>query len=64
MTLEEVLNAQNGNGSFNEKTLSLDDPADQQRLVQWMTQGRVRAVHSREATLEEVFIEIAGVRPA
>jgi len=64
VTLEEVLNAQNGNGSFNEKTLSLDDPADQQRLVQWMTQGRVRAVHSREATLEEVFIEIAGVRPA
>ncbi len=64
VTLEEVLNVQNGNGTFNEKTLSLDDPADQQRLVQWMTQGRVRAVHSREATLEEVFIEIAGVRPA
>ncbi len=64
VTLEEVLNAQNGNGPFDEKTLSLDDPADQQRLVQWMTQGRVRAVHSREATLEEVFIEIAGVRPA
>jgi ABC-2 type transport system ATP-binding protein len=44
--------------------LSLDDPADQQQLAQWMNQGKVRAVHSREATLEEVFIEIAGVRPA
>ena len=64
VTLEEVLNAQNGNGPFNEMTLSLDDPADQQQLAQWMTQGKVRAVHSREATLEEVFIEVAGVRPA
>ena len=40
------------------------DLADQQRLAQWMAQGKVRAVHSREATLEEVFIEIAGVHPA
>src|SRR5947209_11861067 len=46
VTLEDVLNAQNGNGPFNEMTLSLDDVADQQRLVQWMNQGRVRAVHS------------------
>lgn len=45
-------------------TISMDDPADQARLAQWMAAGRVRAVHSREATLEEVFLEIAGVRPA
>ena len=64
VTLEEVLHAHNGNEPFNEMTLSLDDPADQQRLAQWMAQGKVRALHSREATLEEVFIEIAGVRPA
>ncbi len=64
VTLEEVLHTQNGNGPFNETTLSLDDPTDQQKLAQWMAQGKVRAVHSREATLEEVFIEIAGVRPA
>jgi ABC-2 type transport system ATP-binding protein len=43
-------------------TLRMDDPADQARLTHWMAQGQVRAIHSREATLEEVFIEIAGVR--
>lgn len=61
VTLEE---GQNGNCSLCEKTLSLDDPLDQQRLSEWIAQGKVRAVHSREATLEEVFIEVAGVRPA
>jgi ABC-2 type transport system ATP-binding protein len=64
VTLEEVLHAQNGYGPFTEMTLSLDDPADQQRLAQWMAQGKVRAVHSREATLEEVFIKVAGIRLA
>jgi ABC-2 type transport system ATP-binding protein len=64
VTLEEVLHAQNGDGPSNETTLSLDDPADQQRLAQWMAQGKVRAVHSREATLEEVFIEVAGIHLA
>jgi len=62
--LEEDALAPNGNGPFSETTLSLDNPADQQRLSQWMAQGKIRAVHSREATLEEVFIELAGVRPA
>ena len=61
VTLEE---GQNSNCSLSEKTLSLDDPLDQQRLSEWIAQGKVRAVHSREATLEEVFIEVAGVRPA
>jgi ABC-2 type transport system ATP-binding protein len=42
----------------------MDDPIDQARLAQWMAAGQVRAVHSREATLEEVFLEVAGVRPA
>ncbi len=54
------LHASNGNEPYSEKTLSLDDPADQQQLAQ----GKIRAVHSREATLEEVFVELAGVRPA
>ncbi len=45
-------------------TLSMDDPADQARLTEWMAQGRVRSVHSQEATLEEVFIAVAGIRPA
>jgi ABC-2 type transport system ATP-binding protein len=64
LTLDADPHAQNGGSPLTETTLSLDDPADQQRLIQWMTQGKVRAIHSREATLEEVFIEVAGVRPA
>jgi ABC-2 type transport system ATP-binding protein len=54
----------NGNHSLNEVTLSMDNPADQAKLAEWMASSQVRAVHSREATLEEVFIEVAGVRPA
>jgi ABC-2 type transport system ATP-binding protein len=56
--------SQNGSAALNEVTLSIDNPADQAKLAQWMAAGQVRAVHSREATLEEVFIEVAGVRPA
>jgi ABC-2 type transport system ATP-binding protein len=55
---------QDGSGPLNDVTLSMDDPADQAKLEEWMEAGRVRAVHSREATLEEVFIEVAGIRPA
>jgi ABC-2 type transport system ATP-binding protein len=64
VTLAGDPDSQNGNGSLSEMALSLDDPADQQRLANWMAQDKVRAIHSREATLEEVFIEVAGVRPA
>ena len=56
--------AQNGSGTLQEMMLSIDDPLDQEKLARWMAQGKVRAVHSREATLEDVFIEVAGVRPA
>jgi ABC-2 type transport system ATP-binding protein len=45
-------------------TLGMDNPADQAQLAEWMATNRVRALHSREATLEEVFLEIAGVRLA
>jgi ABC-2 type transport system ATP-binding protein len=64
VTLAGDSGSQNGNSALCEMTLSLDDPADQQRLATWMAQDKVRAIHSREATLEEVFIEVAGVRPA
>jgi ABC-2 type transport system ATP-binding protein len=64
VTLAGDQGSQNGNGALREMSLSLDDPADQQRLATWMAQDKVRAIHSREATLEEVFIEVAGVRPA
>ena len=64
VTLVNEQPGQNGNSPLNEVTLSMDDPADQAKLAEWMASSQVRAVHSREATLEEVFIEVAGVRPA
>lgn len=63
VTLNADSQGQNGNSPLSEVTLSIDDPTDQARLAQWMAQGKVRAVHSHEATLEEVFIEVAGIRP-
>jgi ABC-2 type transport system ATP-binding protein len=64
ITLASDAQPHNGSEPFNETTLSLDNFTDQQKLAQWMAQGKVLAMHSREATLEEVFIEVAGVRPA
>ena len=43
-----------------EEALSLDDPADAQKLATWMADGRVLTLHSQEGTLEDVFIGIAG----
>ncbi|WP_207229286.1 hypothetical protein [Ktedonosporobacter rubrisoli] len=51
-------------GQLSEITLSMDNQHDQLRLTQWLAQDCVRATHSQEATLEEVFLEVAGVRPA
>ena len=64
VTLASDAQAHNGAESFNETTINPDNPADQQKLAQWMAQSKVLAIHSREATLEEVFIEVAGVRPS
>ena len=52
------------NGSLRKLMINMDNPTDQAQFAQLMAQGKVRAVHSQEATLEEVFIEVAGVRPA
>lgn len=52
---------QNGAAALSEKTLRIDDPGDQAQLAQWLQLGKVRAVHSNEATLEEVFMDVAGV---
>ena len=60
VTLTEELT----NQPLREVTLQMNDSADQQQLAQWMAQGKVLAIHSHEATLEEVFIEVAGVQPA
>jgi ABC-2 type transport system ATP-binding protein len=43
-----------------EHTVGLDDPQDAERLQTWMAEGRVLTVHSREGTLEDVFINLAG----
>ena len=43
-----------------ERTVSLDNPDDAALLQSWMEADRVMTIHSREATLEEVFIQIAG----
>ena len=63
-SLTVTLAGEADNGSLTEITLGMDNAADQARLTQLIAQGKVQAVHSQEATLEEVFIEIAGVRPA
>jgi ABC-2 type transport system ATP-binding protein len=62
VTLASQQPGQNENSPLTEVALSMDDPADQAKLAAWMAAGQVRAVHSREASLEEVFIEMAGVR--
>ena len=64
VTLASDAPAQNGAEPFTEMTLHLDHPGDSEKLAQWMAQGKMLAVHSREATLEEVFIKVAGIRPA
>ncbi len=64
VTLTNALQAGEEQQSLQELALHLDSAADQERLCQWMAQGRVRAIHSQEASLEEVFIKIAGIRPA
>ncbi|HEY7415288.1 MAG TPA: ABC transporter ATP-binding protein [Ktedonobacteraceae bacterium] len=51
----------NESDALTERTIKLDDLHDQATLGHWMSQGLVRAAHTNEATLEEVFIEIAGV---
>jgi ABC-2 type transport system ATP-binding protein len=63
-TLRVLLSQKDGTVKLVEKRLSLDAVEDQARLTQWMREGLVSAIHSDEATLEEVFIEVAGVRPA
>jgi ABC-2 type transport system ATP-binding protein len=42
-------------------TLSLDEASDQQQLCHWLRSGLVCSLHSQEATLEEVFFNVAGM---
>jgi ABC-2 type transport system ATP-binding protein len=61
VTLGDGQPSQHGSGPLNEVTLSMDESADQAKLAEWMAADQVCAIHSREASLEEVFIEVAGV---
>jgi len=40
--------------------ISLDDPEAGKRLDKLLSEGQVRTIHTAEATLEEVFIQMAG----
>jgi ABC-2 type transport system ATP-binding protein len=43
-----------------EHLVKLDDPRDAARLEEWIRGGRVLSVHSQEASLEDVFVALAG----
>jgi ABC-2 type transport system ATP-binding protein len=45
-----------------ELILSLDDPAEAERLAALVRGGEALAVHSQEATLEDAFIALTGRR--
>jgi ABC-2 type transport system ATP-binding protein len=40
--------------------IPLDDQASGEKIKQLVTSGQIRTLHSAEATLEEVFIQITG----
>ena len=42
--------------------LAPDNPADGQQLSEWVAAGQIVTVHSAEASLEEVFIQLTGRR--
>ena len=43
-----------------EVEIDLDDPANGERLAQWMRDDAILTMHSQEGTLEDVFIALAG----
>jgi ABC-2 type transport system ATP-binding protein len=43
-----------------EHLVRLDDPVAARQLAEWMEAAQVISIHSREGTLEDVFIAIAG----
>ena len=55
-----TLSAADSPDQADEKLLSLDTIDDRMQLTQWISQGVVRSVHTNEATLEEVFLKVAG----
>jgi len=62
--LKVIITDLNAADKASELVLKMDDPKDRQYLDDLMSQGVIKSIHSQEATLEEVFIEIAGIRPS
>jgi ABC-2 type transport system ATP-binding protein len=54
-----VLRGSDG-GVGEHKSLALDDRGDAELLSRYMGQGEVLTIHSEEATLEDIFIKLAG----
>ena len=48
------------NGATRTETLSLIDEQDRQRLHQILNQYEIETMHTKEATLEEIFIKVTG----
>ena len=47
-------------GKLVNETLSTVDAADKQRLADLIASQRIRTMHTKEATLEEIFIQVTG----
>ncbi len=43
-----------------EHSIALNRPEDAARLQAWMRDGLVQTIHSQEATLEDIFVQLAG----
>ncbi len=48
------------NGDVQKKTFSFVDDADRHRLNEIVNSGKVEIMHTKEATLEEIFIKVTG----
>ena len=64
VTLSQCRSSEEEAALLTERTLSMDTPADQAQLALWMNHREVKAIHSCEASLEDVFMSVAGVRLA
>ena len=50
----------NENGDRKEKILDMDSPEDGRKLVGWMENNKLAAIHSCEPTLADIFVELTG----
>ncbi|HEX9092035.1 MAG TPA: hypothetical protein VF831_11130 [Anaerolineales bacterium] len=62
--LEATIDEDDQTRQLYQPVVSMDDVKDQDFLANLIAQGVVCSIHSQEATIEEVFIEIGGLRPA